>query len=162
MTAELLNDIEKKWAIHSVHSERNKLVACLDEVINTINNSTLECRIKNILFSFYKEIKDYYTEQNHQDLINNSTIIKEYSQSYLINHDMVLIHGMLAKEHIHQPATNEAIEALLRDLHQQLQKNSSSLIGALQQVHVYAKPSSKKLDEEFYADDEENAKRTIL
>lgn len=74
---------------------------------------------------------------------------------------MTLVRGMLAEKHS-DPMSNKAVEDLLHDLHAQIRLQSTKLIGALEKVEHYAKPTIKKLDEDFYAaDDDEDQEQAV-
>lgn len=147
------NDLRKRWDIHLVSQERISLTACLDNVLVSIKNSDLDLTIQKMLLRFYTELKAYY---NDHDLINDAALIKEYTESYLTNHSMHLIYGVLAAESPAPKINNEVEKELGNLLHDScvvIRQQSASFLKALGQVEQYSTPHPKKLDEDFYADD---------
>jgi hypothetical protein len=149
MTEDSQSDLKRKWDIHLVNHERNNLIEYLERVLEAIKKSSLDNNIQKALLIFYKEIKTYYHDQ---DLVNDSQTIKEYTKSYLVNHSMPLIQGVIKYE---KPSieVNRAVGELLIDLHTLLRQQSVRLIKALEQVEPYAKLTTKKSDEDFYSND---------
>ncbi len=153
MSNEQENEIKKKWDIHCAHVERTNLVKCLDDVLDTIKNSDLELRTKKTLSTFYNELRTYYASPSIQDLVNNAKMIHEYSETYLANHNMLLIVGVLTQQRLDSQEIRTAVETL-QQVPSQLREQSTSLIQALQQIEPYAIQDCKKLDEDFYGDEE--------
>ena len=145
------NNLQKKWSIHLVNYERTNLIICLDQVLTTVKGFNLDLDKQHALSDMYIEFKKFYQES---DLVNDSILVQEYTKSYLTTGSMNLIQmAVLTHEHCIQTSDNEVTERL-HSLHTQIHELGVKLIGALKQVEPYAEKSSRKLDEDFYADDE--------
>lgn len=152
MASDAENEVKKKWAIHCAKIEQEKLLNCLDGVMMSIENASLEKQTKQVLISFYSELKSHYKNQSTEDLVNHAKALQEYSESYLENHNILLLEGILAQEKIPAYERSIAIETL-QHAPLQLREKGCALNNALKAVEPYAVKRHKKLDEDFYADD---------
>jgi len=153
MANEQENEVKKKWDIHCAHVEQANLLKCLDNILDTIKDSSLAKNTKHALTTFYKELQTYYASQSIEELVNNSKALQEYSETYLENHNMLLIVGVLTQEGINSYEIGLSVKTL-QHVPSLLREQGSILINALKKVEPYAIRVTKKLDEDFYADEE--------
>ncbi|RUR12302.1 hypothetical protein [Legionella sp. km772] len=153
MVNEQEKEVKKKWAIHCAQVEQTKLINCLSSILDTIKNAPLEKTTKHALSTFYNELKNYYAGQSIDDLVNNSRALQEYSGTYLENHNMLLLVGVLTQEKIIPYEVSLAVKTL-QHVPSQLREQGTTLINALQAIEPYAIKINRKLDEDFYADEE--------
>jgi hypothetical protein len=155
MIAEPPNDIKRKCDFNSLNFERNKLVECLDRIITLLDNSTLNVKVKNVLLIFYRELKSYYNDKSVQDLVNSTKDIKDYTETYLANHNKFLVSGVLSLHQLSHPEVIASVDLLLKEAQLELRSQNTPLIKALKQVEPYALLKKNRLDEEFYGEHEE-------
>ena len=146
------DDIKKKWAIHRAQVEQDHVIKCLDSILLTIKESLLEKGTKHVLAKFYLELKEYYASQSNDELINNAKVLQEYSATYLENHNMLLLVGVLTQEKIDSYEIAKAVQ-ILQKAPSQLRDQGTKLINTLKEVEPYAVPRKQKLDEDFYNED---------
>lgn len=152
MASEQEKEVQKKWAIHCAKIEQENLVKCLDDVIDTIKKTLLEKETKHVLITFYQELKSYFANLTTEELINNAKALQEYSETYLENHNMLLLVGVLNQEKLIPYEISLAVKALQR-VPAQLREKGSSFINALKGIEPYAVAINKRLDEDFYIDE---------
>lgn len=145
-------EIQKKWAIHCAKIEQEHLAKCLSKVIDTIKETSLEKRTKHVLITFYQELKNYFANLSTEELINNAKALQEYSETYIENHNMLLLVGVLNQEKIIPYEVTLAVKAL-QGIPAQLREKGNRFINALKGVEPYAVTINKRLDEDFYNDE---------